>query len=125
MSAARVGAALAMLLAAVLPLPAAPQPATPPAACVDDALPGRFSGAPLRLCSVGEGEQRRFVLSIAAVERLQADIGAVRDGAVADWAGHALGLRCDADGRDCRISVDGRAAWQGRLPVQAGTAVAD
>ncbi|HEX7990689.1 MAG TPA: hypothetical protein VF513_11060 [Stenotrophomonas sp.] len=114
-----------LLLAVLLPMSPALQATTPGSQCVDDELPGRFTGAPLRLCVLGDGEQRRFVLSIAEVERLQAGLGAVRTGALADWAGHALGLQCSDDGMSCEISVDGRDAWKGRLPEPTGTDTAD
>lgn len=114
-----------VLLAALLPLSPALQAATPSSHCVDDELPGRFTGALLRLCVLGEGEQRRFVLSVAEEERLRAELGAVRTGAFADWAGHALGLQCSDDGMSCEISVDGQDAWKGRLPEPTGADTAD
>lgn len=113
------------LFAALLPLLPALQAATQAGRCAEDELPGRFTGAPLRLCVAGEGEQRHYVLSIAGVERLQADIASVRSGAVADWAGHALGLQCSEDGLTCEIRVDERDAWKGQLPEHLGVPVVD
>ncbi len=91
--------------------------------CVDDELPGRFTDTSLQLCVACEGQQRYYVVS--GVERLQADIASVRRGAVADWAGHPLGLRCGEDGLTSEIHVDERDAWKGRLPGQATTTTID